>query len=244
MAKRICAVFAYNEGEKLEATLKRFPSSSERTYDLVIGDDGSTDGCAKDEFITRYEVKTIIRNSRNNGLSNMMKKVFRWTMENGYDAIAALNGNNKDEPREVDGLFHKLDEGFDFVQGARYIPTGRYGNMPLYRVIATKYIHPTFFSLLAGVRVHDTTNGFRAFRTSILKDPRINIFQEVIQKYELESYIYYKVIKLRYKFTEVPATRVYPPRKQGITKIKPIIGWWYMLRPLIGLMLGWYENEK
>jgi len=242
--KKLCVVFAYNEGNKLEDTLKRFPPLSEREYDLVIGDDGSTDGCVRDEYINKYGVKIIIRNESNSGLSNIMKKVFHWAMENGYDAIANLNGNNKDEPKEITNLFAKIEEGYDFVQGARYIHGGKYGNMPLYRYIATKYVHPNLFSLISGKKVHDTTNGFRAFRVSILRDPRINVFQDRIQKYELESYMYYSVIKLNYKSTEIPATRIYPQRKQGFTKIKPFIGWWYMLRPLIGIKLGWYEQAK
>lgn len=242
--KKLCAVFAYNEVTKLEATLKRFPLPNDRGYDLVIGDDGSTDGCIKEEFIKKYNLKAVVRNPSNSGLSNIMKRVFQWALENGYDVIATLNGNNKDEPEEVTKLFEKIDEGFDFVQGARYIPGGRYGNMPLYRYIATRYIHPILFSLLVGVRVHDTTNGFRVFRILILKDSRINIFQENIQRYELESYMYYKVIKLNYKFTEIPVTRIYPSRRRGFTKIKPVIGWWYMLRPLVGILLGWYEDKK
>lgn len=241
MEKKLCVIYAYNEGRKLEDTLRRFPPAAEREYDLVIGDDGSRDGCVKEEYIKKYGVKKIIKNSHNSGLSNIMKKAFRWALDNGYYAIANLNGNNKDEPKEIDNLFKKIDEGYDFVQGARYIQGGKYGNMPLYRYFATRYVHPGIFSLLAGRRVHDTTNGFRAFRTSLLRDPRINIFQDIFQKYELESYMYHKAIKLKYEVTEIPASRIYPPRKHGITKIKPFVGWWYMLRPLIGIALKWYE---
>ena len=239
--KRLCIVFAFNEGRKIEDTLRRFPPPRERNYDLAVGDDGSTDGCVSNEYIEKYSVKTIIRNDFNSGLSSIMKRIFRWALDNEYDIIATLNGNNKDEPKEVVKLFDKIGDGFDFVQGARYIPGGKYGNMPYSRLIATKYIHPVIFSLISSRRVHDTTNGFRAFRTSILRDARIKVFQDKIQKYELETYMYYKAIELRYRCTEIPVTRIYPPKKEGFTKIRPVIGWWYMLRPLIGIMLGWYE---
>jgi dolichol-phosphate mannosyltransferase len=94
------------------------------------------------------------------------------------------------------------------------------------------------FSLVAGKRVSESTNGFRAFRTALLQDRRINIWQEWLNEYELEPYLYYKVIKLGYKTTEVPVTKIYPPRELGYTKMQPISGWWSILRPLFLLGLG------
>ena len=32
---------------------------------------------------------------------------------------------------------------------------------------------------------------------------------------------------------EVPVTKIYPPRATGQTKMKPIAGWWSILRPLV-----------
>ena len=42
-----------------------------------------------------------------------------------------------------------------------------------------------------------------------------------------------RVIKLGYRVAEVPVTKIYPPRAQGQTKMKPVTGWWGMLRPLV-----------
>ena len=38
----LAATFAYNEGDKIRRTLARHPA--DRTYDLLVHDDGSTDG--------------------------------------------------------------------------------------------------------------------------------------------------------------------------------------------------------
>jgi dolichol-phosphate mannosyltransferase len=35
----------------------------------------------------------------------------------------------------------------------------------------------------------------------------------------------------------MPCTKVYPPKALGQTKMKPITGWWSMLRPLVYLGL-------
>jgi dolichol-phosphate mannosyltransferase len=41
-----------------------------------------------------------------------------------------------------------------------------------------------------------------------------------------------------YRHTEVPCTKIYPPKKLGTTKMKPVVGWWDILRPVFLLGLG------
>ena len=110
--------------------------------------------------------------------------------------------------------------------------------MPLYRQLATRYVHPLTFTLITGRKTTDSTNGFRAMRVSMLFDERMNINQSWLDHYELEPYLFYKAIKLGYKVIEVPVKKIYPPKTEGYTKMKPVVGWWSILRPLIFLSLG------
>jgi predicted Rossmann fold flavoprotein len=41
-----------------------------------------------------------------------------------------------------------------------------------------------------------------------------------------------------YRTAEVPVTKIYPPKSLGQTKMKPITGWWSILRPLVFMGLG------
>ena len=109
--------------------------------------------------------------------------------------------------------------------------------MPNYRKVATK-VHSWLMSLITKHKVTDSTNGFRAFRSSFFNDNKINIDQPWLDHYELEPYLLYKIITLGYRFLEVPVTKIYPSRKLGYTKMKPIVGWWSILRPLFYLALG------
>jgi dolichol-phosphate mannosyltransferase len=85
----------------------------------------------------------------------------------------------------------------------------------------------------------DLTNGFRAYRLSIIEDPGINVWQEWLDGYELEYYIHWKVYRYGYRVSEVPVTKTYPADKNiSYTKINPITGWWHMLRPFFLLSLG------
>jgi dolichol-phosphate mannosyltransferase len=230
----LVSTFVYNEGDKIRRTMDRFPTS--RSYDLLVVDDGSTDGALDD--VEQYSV-SLIRNERNLGIGASIKKAFRYALDHGYKIIVILAGNGKDDPNEIDRLLAPILNGeADFVQGSRFLEGGAYGNMPLQRLLATKYIHPLIFSALTGSRVTESTNGFRAFKTSILRDVRIDWEQDWLDQYELEQYLYFKVIRLNYRRVEVPVSKIYPTKGRGYTKVKAITGWWSMIKPMVYLAAG------
>ncbi len=158
----------------------------------------------------------------------------------GFDIVVIMAGNNKDNPAEIPRLLGPIcDAACDLVIGSRYLAGGRYGgDMPVYRKVATR-LHPWLLSLATGKKLTESTNGFRAVRLSCLDDPRINLEQTWLDGYALEIYLLYKMIALGYQHTEVPCTKIYPPRKSGNTKMKPIVGWWDILQPvfLLGLRM-------
>ncbi len=229
----LAATFAYNEGEKIRRTLARHPA--DRLYDLLVHDDGSTDG-ALDEVGPGV---IVLRNPVNQGIGAAMKRVFQHALDHGYDVLVIHAGNDKDDPLEIPALLAPLADGSaDFVQGSRYLGGGGFGNMPLYRVFATRVVHPAIFSLAARKRVTASTNGFRAFRTAILRDPRIDWRQGWLDRYELEPYLLLKAIRLGYRHVEVAVTKIYPPHMLGYTKMRPFIDWWSIMRPVVYLGLG------
>src|SRR5262245_37688803 len=229
----LAATFAYNEGEKIRRTLGRHPT--DRTWDLLVFDDGSTDGALQgtDPRII------VLRNETNQGIGAAMKRVFQYALDNAYDVLVIHAGNDKDDPLEIPALVGPIARGAaDFVQGSRYLGGGGFGNMPAYRVLGTRVIHPLLFSLAARKRVTESTNGFRAFRVALLRDDRIDWRQPWLDRYELEPYVLLKTIRLGYRHMEVPVTKIYPPHQLGYTKMRPGIDWWSIIRPIVYLGLG------
>jgi len=230
----------FNEKNKIPNVIERFINS--RVYqkvDYLIVDDGSTDGTTDIiKSFEKFDIQTI-KHPQRQGVGAAIKTAIQYGLDKGYEVLVIMAGNDKDDPNQIADLIEPiLKEGYDFVQGSRYLNTQQvFGDMPLYRRVATK-IHPWLMSLLTKQKVTDSTNGFRAIHLSILKDPRVNWHQEWLNTYELEPYLLHKAIVLGYRYKEVPVRKIYPSRKFGYTKMRPVSGWWSILRPLIYLGLG------
>lgn len=236
----VCPV-AFNEHIKLRSVIERFLNSRiHDKLDYLIVDDGSDDGTTA--VIESYKSKGVktIKHAKRSGVGAAIRTAIKHARQNQYDIIVIMAGNDKDNPEEIPFLLSPIvQDGFDVIQGSRYLgKVGSGGQMPLYRKLATR-LHPWVFSLFTGTRLTDTTNGFRAIRLSVFDDQRIDLDQAWLNTYELEPYILWKAITLKYKFKEVFVTKIYPPRQNsGYTKMIPLISWWSILKPLFYLRLG------
>jgi len=223
-----------DEEAKIGAVVRRTPRPL--VDEVLVVDDGSTDRSAA---VAQEAGARVHAMGRVAGVGAALRAGYRIAVQEGFDVAVVMAGNDKDAPEEIPLLLDPIaDDRADFVQGSRYLKAGAdFGPMPFYRRVATR-LHPLLFSAVAGRRVTESTNGFRAVRCALLLDPRIDLDQAWLDEYELEPYLYVKAIRLGYRTTEVPVTKVYPPRHVGQTKMKPVVGWWSMLRPLVYLGLG------
>jgi dolichol-phosphate mannosyltransferase len=217
-----------DEAGKIGEVVRRAPRTI--VDEVVVVDDGSTDG-SRDEAAAAGA--TVIELGRTQGVGVALRTGFARAVATGADAVVVAAGNNKDAPEEIPTLLDPIaDDRADLVQGSRFLSAGGdLGDMPAYRRVAVR-LHSQLFSLLAGCRVTDSTNGFRAIRASLLRDPNLELDRSWLDAYELEPYLLLRAITLGYRLVEAPVTKVYPDRALGQTKMRPILDWWSILRPL------------
>lgn len=235
--KTLVTIVSYNHGHLIEDALKKIPSEKQRDYDVLVSDDCSTDNSWN--TIKKFPVNAI-RHEPRKGLGGNIKQCIKYAIEHNYANFVILAGNNKDDINEVPRLIQKINEGYDYVQGSRFLPGGSFANLPKTRFFMVK-AHALFFSIVCGFkfRFSDALNGFRAYRLSIFGDNRFNVWQNWLDNYEFEQYLQYYAVKLGYKIAEVPVSKTYPVNKNlKYSHVRPIIDWLHILKPVFYLVLG------
>ncbi|MFH0852533.1 MAG: glycosyltransferase family 2 protein [bacterium] len=233
--KIIVIIPAYNEGERTAKVVEKFPLDF--GGEILVVNDGSDDNTRQAVEATGRAV--ILRNEQRQGIGFAIRRGLEYALANNFDIVVVMAGNGKDNPEEIPRLLKPIIENnFDYVQGSRYLAGGEHGKMPLHRLLFTK-IYSFFVRLLYGKKITDGTNGFRAYKASILEDARINLQQDWLKEI-LEYYLSIKVLLLGYRICEVPVTKIYPQgaKYNEYTKIKPFSGWLKRLMPLFLLWMG------
>ncbi len=220
----------YNE-PRLALLLKKFDFHA--TPHVIVVDDGSTDRSTA--VASQYPV-TVLRHERRTGVGAALRTGVMYLKENSFDVAIIMAGNNKDDPADIPTLVQAVRDGAEYAQGSRYLVADRAWDTPLKRRIVTRaaaYLWSARFMR----RLTDVTNGFRAYRLSLLDDPRIDLSQAWLNRYELEYYLHYKVLALGYRYREVPVWKRYPTDGLPASKIKLARDYWSLLRPLVLLTL-------
>ena len=231
-----------NEGERILKELYRaFKHCIYDSVDIVICDGGSTDGSMDEKKLKKLKVNSLLIKKSPGNQGTQLRMGIWWALKRGYKGLITIDGNNKDSIEDVPKFIDKLKEGYDLVQGSRFIDNGRDINTPLGRYVAIKFIHAPITSLAAGFKYTDTTNAFRAYSSHYLCDKRVMPLRDIFVKYELLAYLSVRAPKLGLRVCEIPVTRAYPRKAAVPTKISPLKGNAELLVVLIKNLFGKYN---
>lgn len=228
-----------NEGPRIAAQLERMAATAPLA-DVIVADGGSADGSTAPEKL-RGRVRTLLVKTGPGRLSAQMRMGLAYALRQGYQGVVTIDGNNKDDPSAIPLFLDALAEGYDHVQGSRFVPGGVEEHTPPLRRVGVRFVHAPLISLAAGFRYTDTTNGFRAYSRRLLEDPRVAPFRDVFSRYELHYYLAIRAARLGFRVKEVPVARRYPAAGKAPTQISAVRGNLLILRTLLAACLHRYD---
>lgn len=209
-----------NEGERIHKELERAKKYNISKYaDIIICDGGSKDESTNADKMRELDVNTLLVKDDVGKQGAQLRMGIWFALQRDYKGIITIDGNNKDSIEDIPHFIEKLEEGYDLVQGSRFVRGGKAINTPFIRLVSVRLIHAPIISLTAGQWFTDTTNAYRAYSKRYLTDERVKPLRDVFMTYELLAYLSVRATQIGMKACEIPVTREYPKTGKTPTKI-------------------------
>ncbi|HEV8676650.1 MAG TPA: glycosyltransferase family 2 protein [Methylomirabilota bacterium] len=195
----------YNEQDNVEPLLDTLRDALEglgRPYELIVVDDGSTDGTAGRlrEAAVRLPTLRVVRLRSNFGQSAALAAGF--DLARG-ELVVTLDGDRQNDPADIPRLLEKLKEGYDVVSGWR-----RQRHDPFWSRRLPSRLANAVISWITGVHLHDYGCGLKLYRREILRD--------VALYGEMHRFLPALARWVGATVAEVPVTHW--PRRSGVSK--------------------------
>lgn len=204
---------AYNEEEIILQTLESLKKYISYPHEIIVVNDGSTD---KTEEVVRAfgkqhrNVKVTSTRAGAHGFANALRLGFG-VAKNG--PVVPVMADLCDDPRTINLMYKKIQEGWDIVCGSRYVPGGsKKGGRKLQNLLSTLVCITLYY--LTGIPTKDVSNAFKMYRKEVLRNVKFNPRAGVEMSMEITFQAYFNDAKI----TDVPTHWV--GRKIGKSKFK------------------------
>ena len=205
----------YNEREsvwKLYKELDKTLSKMTLRYEVLLIDDGSTDGTLDELLKIHNENKLykIISFRRNFGQTSAISAGFDFSKGN---IVITLDADLQNDPHDIPLLIKKLNEGYDIVSGWRVNRKDKAITRRFPSMIANKII-----SKLTGVYLHDYGCTLKAYRREVIKN--VDLYGE------MHRYIPAIASWMGVRVAEVPVrhhSRKYGKSKYGVSRTIKVV---------------------
>lgn len=230
MSRNLAIVPAYNEAGSVARTVAEIHEHA-ASFDVLVVDDGSTDGTAA---VARAAGARVVSLPFNVGIGGAVQCGYLYAADNGYEVAVQVDGDGQHDPRDIPRLLAALqaDPAVEMITGSRFLdaaqPAG-YRSSPLRRVGIR--IFAALMSLITRQRVSDPTSGFRMSGRS-----GIELFaRDYPPDYpEVEAILLMHAHRLRCAEVAVSMR----PRLEGRSAIAGGIPAYYMVKVLLAVFVG------
>lgn len=221
MSDTLVIIPTFNEIENIEDIL-RLVFSLEKSYHVLIVDDGSPDGTAdvvkglQKEFPEQLHIE---ERSGKLGLGTAYIHGFKWALERDYEFIIEMDADFSHPPKSLIKLYEACkNDGADLSVGSRYISGVNVVNWPMSRVLMS-YFASVYVRWVTRIRVRDTTAGYVCYHRRVLDKMDLDKINFVGYAFQIE--MKFTAWKLGFKIKEVPI--IFTDRSKGQSKMSSSI---------------------
>ena len=188
MSDSLIIIPTYNEKENIEKIIRTI-FSLEKSFHILIVDDGSPDGTAnivKDLQKEFSEQLHIEERTGKLGLGTAYIHGFKWALNRDYQFVFEMDADFSHNPDDLIRLYNaNANEGGDVAIGSRYIKGVNIVNRPMTSLLmsffASKYV-----KIITGMPIHDSTAGFKCYKREVLEIINFDKIQFVGYAFQIE----------------------------------------------------------
>ena len=217
MSQNLVIIPTYNEKENIENII-RAVFNQPTTFHVLVIEDGSPDGTAT--IVRKLQADfpdTLFMLERKGklGLGTAYITGFKWALEHGYEFIFEMDADFSHNPVDLNRLYQacKVD-GADVAIGSRYITGVNVVNWPIGRVLMS-YFASKYVRLVLGVKIADTTAGFKCYRRKVLETIELDKIR--FKGYAFQVEMKYTAYECGFTLKEVPV--IFINRELGTSKM-------------------------
>lgn len=231
--KILVIIPAYNEQESILEVVNKL-KSTQSEVDYIIINDCSTDDTIK---ICKKNAFNYIGLPVNLGIGGGVQTGYQYAVENDYDIAIQMDGDGQHDPESISDLIKPIIENdFDLVIGSRFITNDGFQSSKIRRT-GIKFLK-WLIKICCGVKINDTTSGFRATSKRLTEHFAI----EYAQDYPEPEAIIAAVLN-GYRVCEVPVTM--HERQGGESSINALKSVYYMAKVSLAIVIyriGSFKN--
>lgn len=217
MSDSIVIIPTYNEKENVEKML-RYVFSLEKSFHVLIVDDGSPDGTADivKELQKEYPEQLHLEERKGKlGLGTAYIHGFKWSLNRNYQYIFEMDCDFSHNPDDLINLYNACaKDGADLSIGSRYKKGVNVVNWPMGRVLMSYYAS-SYVRLITGMNIRDTTSGFKCYTRKVLET--IDMDKIKFKGYAFQIEMKFTAFKFGFKIIEVPI--IFTDRQEGTSKM-------------------------